>query len=57
MGIIFGAGFHTLMCEHGHLQVEKFKFDQLNSAGIRGGEHLEKHRSMNGKRFIWWRKP
>ena len=57
MGIIIGAGFHTLMCEQDHLQVDKVKFDQVNNAAIEGGEHLEKQRSMNGKRFIWWKKP
>ena len=57
MGIIIGAGFHTLMCEQGYLQVDKVKFDQVNNVGIRGGEYLEKQCSMNGKRVIWWRKP
>ena len=42
MGIIIGAGSHALMCEKGYLQVEKVNFDQVNSAGIRGGEYLEK---------------
>ena len=51
--IILGAGFHTLMCEQDHLQVDKVKFDQVNSVGIRGGEQLEKQCSMNGKRFLW----
>ena len=52
-----GAIFHTLMCEKGYLQVDKVKFDQVNNVGIRDGEHLEKHHSMNGKRLILWRKP
>ena len=30
------------MCEQGLLQVDKVKFDQVNSVGIRGGEHVEK---------------
>ena len=40
--IIIGARFHTLMCEKGLLHVDKAKFDQVNSIGIGGGEHLEK---------------
>ena len=51
--IIIGVGFQTLMCEQDHLQVDKVKFDQVNSAGIGGGEHLEKQHSMNRKRFLW----
>ena len=52
-GIIIGVGIHSLMCEQGHLHVDKVKFDQVNNAGIGGGEHLEKQRSINGRRFLW----
>ena len=38
--VILGAGFHTVMCERGHLQVDKVKFDQVKNVGIRGGENL-----------------
>ena len=55
--LIIGAIFHTLMCEQGYLQVDKVKFDQVNSVGPRGGAHLEKPHNMNGKRVIWCRKP
>ena len=56
-GIIIEAVFHTLMYEQGYFQVDKVKFDQVNNAGIRGGEHLEKQHIMNEERVIWWRKP
>ena len=55
--MIIGARFHTLMCEKGHLHVDKVKFDQVNNAGIGGGEHFERQHSMNGRKIPWWRKP
>ena len=31
---------------------DKVKFDQVNNAGIRGGDHLERQRSVNGEIFL-----
>ena len=56
-GIIIGVGFHTLMCERGHLHMDKVKFDQVNNAGIGGGEHLVRQRRDSGRKIPWWRKP
>ena len=50
-GIVIRSGFHTLMCEQGHLHEEKVKFDQVDSAGIGGGEHFERQLSMNGRKI------
>ena len=33
------AGFYTLMCEQGQMHVDKVKFDQINNACMRGGDH------------------
>ena len=41
-GIVIRVGFHTLMCERGHLHGDKVKFDQVNSAGIGGGENFDR---------------
>ena len=56
-GIIIMDRFHTLMCEKGHFHVDKVNFDQVNSAGIRGGDHLWRQRSDSGRNIPWWRKP
>ena len=55
--IIIMAGFHTLMCEKGHLHMDKVKFDQVNSTGIRGGDHLWRQHNDSGRKIPWWRKP
>ena len=55
--IVIRFGFHTLMCERGHLHGDKVKFDQVKNSGIGCGGHFDRQRSMNGKRVIWWRKP
>ena len=37
--IIIMAGFYTLMCEKGHLLVDKVKFDQVNNINVGGVDH------------------
>jgi hypothetical protein len=51
------AVFHTLMCEKGHFNVDKVKFDQVNSVGIGGGDHLWRQHRDSGRKIPWWRKP
>ena len=46
-----GDGFHTLMCERGHLHVDKVKFDQVNNAGIGGGDHPVGQCSERGRKI------
>ena len=45
------------MCEQGYLQVDKVKFDQVNSAAIGGVAYFVRQRSANEEEDIWWRKP
>ena len=52
-GIIIGFGFHTLVCEQGYLQVDKVRFDQVNSAAIGGVDHFMRQHSVNEEEDIW----
>ena len=38
-GIKVAAGFYTPMCEQRQMHVDKVKFDQVNNADMRGGNH------------------
>ena len=53
MGIIIGAGFHTLMCEQGYFQVDKVRFDQVNSAAIGRVAYFGRQHSVNDGEDIW----
>ena len=45
------------MCEQGYLQVDKVRFDQVNSAAIVGVAYFGRQCNVNEERDIWWRKP
>ena len=34
------------MCEQGQLHMDKVKFDQVNNAGMEGGDHLWRQRNF-----------